>query len=124
MSSSKPDDKPWRPNWLTISAAGVVVSVGLYVYTIGSEIGAMRQMTANQEFRITALEQHGSGPVQANAAKVDAVIQRSDRILTELLNMQQRISDLTSTQQRQGAVLDRVQQDLSAQSRAPDKGKD
>jgi hypothetical protein len=106
-------DKHKRPNWLTFSVVGVLASVAIYVYTIGAEIGSMKQQTANQEFRINALETHGSGPVQANAAKVDAVIQRSDRILTELLNMQQRISDITATQQRQGAVLDRLQQDLN-----------
>jgi cell division protein FtsL len=113
-----------RPNWLTLSVVGVLASVAIYVYTIGAEIGSMKQQVSNQEFRISALETHGSGPVQANAAKVDALNDRADRILTALLDMQKQISELAATQQSQGVVLNRLQQDLNAQSRAPDKGKD
>jgi hypothetical protein len=109
MGSEEP---PKRLNWITLSVAGAIISVGLYVFTIGSEIGTMRQQTANQELRIAALEQHGSGPVQANAAKVDAVASRADRILTELLNMQVRMSEVMATQQSQGVMLARLQQDL------------
>jgi hypothetical protein len=89
------------------------MGVGVYVYTIGSEIGAMRQQTANQEFRINALEEHGSGPVQANAAKVEALTARADRILTELLNMQQRMSEVIANQQSNNVVLQRLQQDFN-----------
>jgi cell division protein FtsL len=119
MSSSKPDEGKHRPNWLTLSVVGVLASVAIYVYTIGAEIGSMKQQVSNQEFRISALETHGSGPVQANAAKVDAVGARADRILTELLSMQQRLTELAITQQRHGTVLDHLQQELNAQSRKP-----
>jgi hypothetical protein len=73
----------------------------------------MRQQTANHDFRITALETHGSGPVQTAAAKVEALTGRADRILTELLAMQQRISELQATQQSQGVMLQRLQEDLT-----------
>jgi Tfp pilus assembly protein PilN len=107
------DEPPKRPTWLTLSVAGAAASIVIYVFLIGSEIGTMRQQTANQEIRIVALETHGSGPVQSNAAKVDAVIARADRILTELLAMQQRFADLQATQQSQGVMLQRLQEDVA-----------
>jgi len=106
-----------RPNWITLSVLGVAASIGLYVFTIGSELGAMRQKLDTDEFRITALEQHGSGPVQTAAARVEAVAQRADRILTELLLMQQRISELAATQQTQGVILNRMQQDMQGRDK-------
>jgi hypothetical protein len=104
---------PRRPNWLTIGVLGGAASIVAYVFTIGNDIGTMRQQTANQEMRINALEEHGSGPVQTNAAKVEAVADRADRLLTELLAMQQRIADLNATQRAQGVVLNRLQQDMA-----------
>jgi hypothetical protein len=106
---------PKRPSWLTLTVAGAALSVVLYVFTIGSEIGTMRQQTANQEIRIVALETHGSGPVQTAAARVEALTARADRILTELLNMQQKISDLAATQQGQTVMLNRLQEDVAKQ---------
>ena len=122
--SESDDRKPGRPSWLTLSVLGAVASIGLYLFTIGRELGSMRQQTANHEFRINALETHGSGPVQTNVARVEALTARADRILTELLAMQQRISDLVAAQQRQGAILDHLKQDLAPQSRMPAKEKD
>jgi hypothetical protein len=107
------DEPPKRPSWITLSVVGAVVSIGIYVFTIGSEIGSMKQQTANQEIRISALETHGSGPVQSNAAKVDSVIARADRILEGLLQMQQKMADLSAVQQTQGVLLARLQQDLN-----------
>jgi len=103
-----------RPRWLTISALGAVAGVGLYVFTIGSEIGAMRHKVDTLDIRIDALETRGSGPVQSTAARVDSLTARADRILTELLAMQQRLADLAAAQQSQGVVLNRLQQDLAA----------
>jgi hypothetical protein len=102
-----------RPSWLTLSVIGVAVSIGLYVFVIGSEIGTMRQQAVGHELRIAALETHGSGPVQSANAKVDAVIARADRILEGLLQMQQKMADLSATQQTQGVLLARLQQDLA-----------
>jgi hypothetical protein len=107
------DEPPKRLNWITLSVAGAAVSVGLYVFTIGSEIGTMRQQSISHDLRITALETHGSGPVQTANAKVDAVISRADRILEGLLQMQQKMADLQATQQTQGVLLARLQQDLN-----------
>src|SRR4249920_3340751 len=107
------DEPPKRLNWITLSVAGAAVSVALYVFTIGSEIGTMRQQNLGHELRITALETHGSGPVQTANAKVDAVITRADRILEGLLQMQQKMADLSATQQTQGVLLARLQQDLA-----------
>jgi hypothetical protein len=109
------EQPPKRPSWLTIGVLGAAVSVGVYVFVIGSEIGTMRQQTSGHELRITALETHGSGPVQTAAAKVEALTNRADRILTELLAMQQRIADLQATQQSQGVVLNRLQEDVAKQ---------
>jgi hypothetical protein len=105
--------KTSRPSWLTLSVIGAAVSVGLYVFVIGSEIGQMRQQGVSHELRIAALESHGSGPVQSTAAKLETLTSRTDRILTELLSMQQKISDLSATQQGQGIMLTRLQQDLA-----------
>ena len=107
-----PEDKHKRPSWVTLSVAGVIISVGLYVFTIGNEIGTMRQQGVSHELRIVALETHGSGPVQTAAAKVEAVTARADRILEGLLTLQQKMSDLQATQQSQGVILHRLQQDL------------
>lgn len=112
------DDPPSRrPRWLTIGVVGGAASIALYVFLIGSEIGTMRQQGANHELRIVALETHGSGPVQSNAAKVDAVIARADRILEGLLTMQQKMADLQATQQMQGVVLNRLQEDVAKQAK-------
>lgn len=108
---------PKRPTWLTISVAGAALSVVGYVFLVGSEIGTMRQQASNHEIRIVALETHGSGPVQSNAAKVDAVIARADRILEGLLTMQQKMADLQATQQTQGVVLQRLQEDVAKQAK-------
>jgi hypothetical protein len=107
------EDPPKRPSWLTIGVLGAAVSVGLYVFIIGAEIGTMRQQAVSHELRIAALETHGSGPVQTANAKVDAVIARADRILEGLLQMQQKMADLSATQQTQGVLLTRLQQDLN-----------
>jgi hypothetical protein len=107
------EEAPKRPSWLTIGVLGGAVSVGIYVFIIGAEIGTMRQQSVNHELRIVALETHGSGPVQSNAAKVDSVIARADRILEGLLQMQQKMADLSAVQQTQGVLLARLQQDLA-----------
>jgi hypothetical protein len=107
------EEQPKRPSWLTIGVLGAAVSVGLYVFIIGAEIGTMRQQAVTHELRLTALETHGSGPVQTANAKVDAVIARADRILEGLLQMQQKMADLSATQQTQGVLLTRLQQDLA-----------
>jgi hypothetical protein len=106
------EEPPRRPNWLTISVLGTAAGIAVYVFTIGNEIGTMRQQTLSQELRINALEEHGSGPVQTNAAKVEALADRVNRILTEGLAMQQRIAD-------QGAEIARLQQDMAAIRRPP-----
>jgi hypothetical protein len=106
------EQPPRRPNWLTLGVLGAAASVAAYVFAIGNDLGTMRQQTANQEMRISALEVHGSGPVQTAAAKVEALTARADRILTELLAMQQRVAELQAGQQRQGVLLDRLQSDL------------
>jgi hypothetical protein len=116
--AEEPPKPTARPSWLTIGVIGAAASIAVYVFVIGSEIGTMRQQTANHDFRITALETHGSGPVQTAAAKVDAVIARADRILTEMLAMQQRMADLQATQQSQGVMLQRLQEDV-AKGRTP-----
>ena len=115
MADEPPQEHKPR-NWLTLSVLGAASGVALYVFTIGNEIGGMRQKLDNNELRITALETHGSGPVQTAAAKVDAVIARADRILTELLAMQQRIADIQATQQAQAVTIARLQQDMAARS--------
>jgi len=106
-----------RPSWLTIGVLGAALSVAVYVFVIGSEIGTMRQQTTGHELRITALETHGSGPVQSAAAKVDAVTARADRILTELLAMQKQIAELQSGQQSNALVLQRLQEDVAKERR-------
>jgi hypothetical protein len=113
------EEKPKRPTWLTLSVLGVVASVGLYVFVIGAEIGTMRQQMVSNEFRITALETHGSGPVQTAAAKVEALTNRADRILEGLLTLQQKMSDLQATQQTQGVILNRLQEDVTKQGANP-----
>jgi len=107
MVEEPPQAQSRRPTWLTIGAAGAALSAVLYVFTIGNEIGTMRQQTLNQELRINALEEHGSGPVQTNAAKVEAVADRVDRLLTGYLALQQRVADLQ-------AAVARLQQDADA----------
>jgi hypothetical protein len=107
------ESPPPRSKWLTLGVAGAAVSVVAYVFVIGSEIGTMRTQSANHDFRITALETHGSGPVQTAAAKVDAVTARADRILTELLAMQKQIAELQAGQQSNALVLQRLQEDVS-----------
>lgn len=97
--------------------AGAALSIALYVFLIGSEIGTMRQQGTNHELRIVALETHGSGPVQTAAAKVDAVTQRADRILEGLLTLQTKMSDLQATQQTQGVILQRLQEDVAKQTK-------
>jgi hypothetical protein len=44
---------------------------------------------------------------------VDSVIARADRILEGLLQMQQKMADLSAVQQTQGVLLARLQQDLA-----------
>jgi hypothetical protein len=112
MEQPPPEHKP--RNWLTLSVLGTAAGIGVYVFTIGSQIGAMRHQLDTHDIRIDALETRGSGPVQATAEKVNGLTSRADRILTELLSMQQRVADLQATQQMQGAVLNRLQQDVAA----------
>jgi hypothetical protein len=119
MADEPPQEHKPR-NWLTLSVLGAAGGIALYVFTIGNEIGGMRQKLDNNELRITALETHGSGPVQTAAAKVDAVIARADRILTELLAMQQRIADIQATQQAQAGAIARLQQDMTTRRQLPD----
>jgi|SRR5580765_1351127 len=118
MEQPPPEHRP--RNWLTLSVLGTAAGIGVYVFTIGSQIGAMRHQLDNNDIRITALETHGSGPVQTAAAKVDAVIARADRILTELLAMQQRIADIQATQQAQAGAIARLQQDMTTRRPLPD----
>lgn len=110
---------PRRPSWLTIGVLAGAASVGVYVFAIGSQIGGMRHQLESHDLRLDALETHGSGPVQATAAKVEAVVTRADRILTEVLLMQQRVSDLQAVQGRQGAILDRLQGDAAGRPKPP-----
>jgi hypothetical protein len=111
MADDSPQESKPR-NWLTLGALGTAAGIALYVFTIGNEIGTMRQQTAAHELRLNALEEHGSGPVQTNAAKVEALNDRVNRILTEGLLMQQRIAD-------QGAIIARLQQDIAARRPPP-----
>jgi len=108
----EPPQETRRPKWLTIGVIGGAASIAAYVFTIGNDIGTMRQQTANQELRINALEEHGSGPVQTNAAKVEAVADRVDRLLTGYLALQQRVADLQAT-------VARLQQDIDAHRPPP-----
>ena len=105
-----------RPSWLTLGVLGAAGAVGVYVFVIGAEIGTMKQKVAANELRITALETHGSGPVQTTAAKVEGLTSRADRILEGLLGMQQRMADLQATQQSQGVILQRLQEDVAKQA--------
>jgi hypothetical protein len=111
--ADEPPKEPKARNWLTMSVLGAAAGVAVYVFTIGSEIGAMRHKLDTHDIRIDALETRGSGPVQATAEKVNGLTSRADRILTELLAMQQRIADLQATQQSQGVVLERMQRDMA-----------
>ncbi len=99
-----------RPTWLTFglsaSAAAVLISIVVYAVSVGHDIGAMRQQVALNGMRIDALEQKGSGPVQQSAERLAQVQARVDRILTELLSMQQHISELATQQARQGTLLE------------------
>jgi hypothetical protein len=45
------------------------------------------------------------------------VIARADRILEGLLTMQQKMADLQATQQTQGVVLQRLQEDVAKQAK-------
>jgi len=38
-----------RPSWLTIGVLGAALSVAVYVFVIGSEIGTMRQQTTGHD---------------------------------------------------------------------------
>jgi hypothetical protein len=109
------EQPPKRPSWITLGVAGAALSIALYVFLIGSEIGTMRQQGANHEIRIVALETHGSGPVQTTAAKVEGLTSRADRILEGLLTLQQQMGDLKATQQTQGVILNRLQEDVAKQ---------
>jgi hypothetical protein len=111
------EQPPKRPSWLTLSVLGAAAAVGVYVFVIGSEIGTMRQQILSQELRITALETHGSGPVQTTAARVESMNARQERQLTELLAMQQRIADLQAAQQSQGVTLQHLQEDMAKQAK-------
>ena len=111
--ADEPPKEPKQRNWLTMSVLGAAAGVAVYVFTIGSEIGAMRHKIDTHDIRIDALETRGSGPVQATAEKVNGLTSRADRILTELLAMQQRIADLQATQQSQSVVLERMQRDMA-----------
>jgi len=102
-----------RPSWLTLGVLGAAGAVGVYVFVIGAEIGTMKQKVAANELRIGALETHGSGPVQTTAARVEGLTSRADRILEGLLGMQQRMADLQATQQSQGVILQRLQEDVA-----------
>ena len=115
--ADEPPKSTARPSWLTIGVLGAAASIAVYVFVIGAEIGTMKQKVASNELRITALEVHGSGPVQATAEKVNAVTQRADRILTEVLLMQKLVSDLAANQQAQGVVLNRLQEDVAKERR-------
>jgi hypothetical protein len=109
------DEPTKRPSWLTIGVIGAVASVGVYVFTFGSQIGAMRHQIETHDIRLDALETRGSGPVQATAEKVAGLTARADKILDGLLMLQQKMADLQATQQSQGVVLQRLQEDVSKQ---------
>jgi hypothetical protein len=111
------DEPTKRPSWLTISVLGAIGGVGVYVFTFGSQIGAMRHQIETHDIRLDALETRGSGPVQATAEKVAGLTARADKILDGLLTLQQKMADLQATQQSQGVVLQRLQEDVAKQAR-------
>jgi hypothetical protein len=58
--------------------------------------------------RVDKLEQQGSGPVQQSAERVSQIQSRVDRILSELLDMQKRVSDIATAQARDGEKLEQL----------------
>jgi hypothetical protein len=112
------EQPPKRPSWLTIGVLATAASVGVYVFTIGSDLGTMKHKLESHDLRLDAMETRGSGPVQATAEKVNGLTARADKILDGLLTLQQRMADLQSTQQSQGVMLQRLQEDV-AKGRSP-----
>jgi hypothetical protein len=106
--------KAWS-TWLTFglpaSVAAILISLVVYAINIGHDIGAMRQQESLTNQRLDALEQRGSGPVQQSAERMLQLQGRVDRILTEVLDMQKRFSDVTAQQARQDQILDQLRHD-------------
>jgi hypothetical protein len=98
-----------RSPWLTwIPLVVGALSIITYAVVIALEVGSMRGQINLTTARVEALEQRGSGPVQQSAERVAQIQARVDRILTELLDMQRRISDIASTQARDGQKLEHL----------------
>ena len=104
------DDAPAHRSWLTFWLPVVlgVLAVLAYVVVVSLEIGSMRADIRLNAARVDKLEQLGSGPVQQSAERVSQIQSRVDRILSELLDMQKRVSDIATAQARDGEKLEQL----------------
>jgi hypothetical protein len=100
---------PWL-TWLPLILGAL--SLVTYAVIIALEIGTMRGQITLAAGRIQALEERGSGPVQQSAERVAQIQTRVDRILTELLDMQKRLSDIAASQARDEEKMNRLSDDL------------
>ena len=100
--------------WLTLGlpagVAAILLSLVVYAVGIGHDIGSIRQQQELNAQRLDALEQRGSGPVQQSAERVAQIQARVDRILTELLDTQKRLSDVQAQQAREGEMLGQLRE--------------
>lgn len=108
MDEAPPTRHAWTA-WLPTIVGGLAIIS--YAVVIALEVGTMRGDIRLAASRIDKLEQQGSGPVQQSAERVTQIQTRVDRILTELLDMQKRISDIASAQARQGERLEHLKED-------------
>ena len=108
MDESPSTHRAWTA-WLPTIVGGLAIIS--YAVVVALEVGTMRGDIRLNTSRIDKLEQQGSGPVQQSAERVTQIQTRVDRILTELLDMQKRISDIASAQARQGERLEHLKED-------------
>jgi hypothetical protein len=117
MNASAPKETSGqRPWWqvlgLSASAVAILISVVVYLFTMGKEIGSMQRQIDHDGLRLEALEQRGSGPVQRTAERLDNIVERVDRMLDELLKQQKQMADLVAAQARETGDLGRMKQDV------------
>ena len=108
MDETPPTRHAWTA-WLPTIVGGLAIIS--YAVVIALEVGTMRGDIRLAASRIDKLEQQGSGPVQQSAERVTQIQTRVDRILSELLDMQKRVSDIAVIQARESERVERLRGD-------------